>query len=194
MSLLLKIFKKYIGYIIVSISIFLLSWNISISINNPSTLLKYENKQLIKKNKILKAKNRKLITKQKIITKKIQQHRKKTVSKLINRSKNKLATAPAKMVPLLGVATIIAMTTYDIKAYCQDINDIKSLETTLFGDIKSDDMIVEIDEICNLDIEKKLKPILGDKYKSIKDDFKGSIKWIEDNTKSSFEALERLFQ
>ena len=188
------ILKKYMGYIIVSIITFFLSWNMSISINVPTDmnvpLLKKDNSKLKVANRKLKQENKRLIAKQRSMKKMVKKHRENRVKKIINRSKRKIATAPTKMVPLLGTVAIIAMTTYDITNYCEDVDDMKNLETTLFGDIQSDKYLLEIEKICKMDIEKELKPILGEKYDTIKDSFDGSMKWIEENSETSSKWLE----
>lgn len=122
----------------------------------------------------LKRKNKKLQNKQKAIKKKIVQRRKRIINRNFRRAEKQIAKAPLKMVPWVGIPVIIAMTSFEVKEYCEDIKEIKCFENDLFGidqNVTSD----KEKKICGMDVEAELKPMAEQQYKESK-------KWIIDST------------
>ena len=114
------------------------------------------NSKLNSKNKMLKNSNLALTNRQKMIKNKITMQRKKIVTRSLLRSRNKLATAGAKMAPFIGIPIVVGAVTLDINDYCSDIEDMETFEYDLFGtpDLKGSE-----DRICGIDTEKQLDDI-----------------------------------
>jgi len=108
--------KKYIIHSIFSSIILVsgLSYNYYIS---------YQQKLLSLSSKLayMKYKERKL-------NKKIKKFRVGFIKKSIFKMKKKVASIPAKSIPFIGTATILALTAYEIKSICKDIEDVYNLE------------------------------------------------------------------
>jgi len=124
--------------------------------------------------------------KQKIIQKKFSKHKQKFTKRLVNRANKKIATAPAKIVPLLGVATIITMTTIDVNAFCDDINEMNTLEKNMFGKVTNSEWADEVSRVCNYDIKKHLSPQLQKQYDK-------PTQYIKSTYNSSIEKLKGFF-
>ena len=121
----------------------------------------------------MKAKERSLKEKKRKNKKKIRNHRNALIATKLNRAKLKIAKAPASMVPVAGVAAVVAFTAYDIHNYCQDVKEFRELEVSLFGSV--DDKISEDEKmLCGYDVEQELLPVI----KSYTDD---STAWIVDS-------------
>jgi hypothetical protein len=69
--------------------------------------------------------------KQRVLNKKVKKFRVGFVKKSVFRMKKKVASIPAKSIPFIGTATILALTTYEIKSICMDIDDLYSLEESI---------------------------------------------------------------
>lgn len=184
--------NKYIILMLISIIVSLASWNMKLVVDNATDLktiakklaiLQMKNKTLKNNNKTLKSKNSKMLQKQRVIKKKFGKHKKRFTKKLVGRAKKKIASAPAKIVPLLGVAAIITMTTMDVNAFCDDINEMNALEKDIFGKVTDNNLSTKITEVCNYDIKKHLSPQLQEQYDEtaqyIGEKYKGSLEWFE---------------
>jgi hypothetical protein len=110
--------------------------------------LQRENRRLAHQNKKLSSQNSKLSQNQKRIRAGVISHRQKMTKTLISRGKSKIASAPAKAIPFLGTATIIAMTTLEIQSYCDDIKEMDNFEKELFGSLEKNTSQEE-EVLCN---------------------------------------------
>ena len=169
---------------------FILVGTVGVLYNKVSSL-NMEIGNLTSKIRTLNLEKRKLLSKQQANEnkknknkKRAKKHRKALIAKKLNRAKLKLAKAPASMVPVAGVAAVVAFTANDIHNYCLDIKEFRELEVSLFG--STDDEISEDEKIlCGYDVEKELLPVL----KSYSDD---STEWIVDGYNSIIEEAEQL--
>lgn len=116
--------------------------------------LKSSNMKFEQKNKALKKQNKKLIAREKHIHKKITERRKKLTQAKLKRVKTKLLTAGPKMTPFLGMATIVGATSYDIKSYCNDIDEMEQFEYELFP---SKDLARYDKTVCGVDYQLQLE-------------------------------------
>ena len=110
--------------------------------------LKLKNEKLVTKNKSLNDKNRKN-------KKRITNHRKALKTKNLARIKNKIVSAPAKSIPLLGTAVVASATASDIYNLCQDIKEFEELEKSMFGPLEHNEIQNE-NEICGFDFNETL--------------------------------------
>ncbi len=184
--------SKYIVHILSATVIFLggINLNLNLKVSEMAALKSAMSK--------LKAKNKKLITQQKNIKKRLVSHRKAKTKQLIARAKEKIVSAPAKAVPLLGVATIVAMTTVDVNAFCGDIKDMNSVEKELYGEVEeSEPSSQEFDEVCSMNVKEYLSPTLQAKYDEsiqfIKTKTNASIEWIKEASDSSLNSMKSFF-
>ena len=127
-----------------------------ITLKKKTKTLTQTNNKLKSKNKMLKNSNLALSNRQKMIKNKITMQRKKIVTRSLNRSKKKLATAGAKMAPFLGIPIVVGAVTLDINDYCSDIKDMETFEYDLFGTPELKDSEYRI---CGIDTEKQLDDI-----------------------------------
>ncbi|MBL6970148.1 MAG: hypothetical protein ISR68_01985 [Campylobacterales bacterium] len=112
----------------------------------------------------LHKKNKTLISQKRQIRHRISQEKKNIVQKHINRTKNKIASAPAKMVPFVGAGLVIAMTAYDIQESCEDIQEFKKFEQDICG-LSSHSMEKNTNDICGLSFDD-LKKLISIEYKN----------------------------
>ena len=104
----------------------LLSSIIVISTLSYNSYLSFQQKMLSLSSKLAYMKY-----KEKRLNKKIKKFRGTFVKKSIFRMKKKVASIPAKSIPFIGTATVLALTAYGIKSICKDIEDIYSLEKSI---------------------------------------------------------------
>lgn len=116
--------------------------------------LKSSNMKFEKQNKTLKKQNKKLIAREKHIHKKITERRKKLTLAKLKKAKTKLLTAGAKMTPFLGMATIVGATGYDIKSYCNEIDEMEQFEYELFP---SKNLARYDKTVCGVDYQLQLE-------------------------------------
>ena len=132
----------------------------------------------------LKSKNKVLANKHSNIKNKIKQRRSTLVSTKLNRAKNKILKAPSKIIPFAGAFATVAYTTLEIEQYCEDIEEYKRFEKSLFG--TSDNNITNDEKLlCGIDVENHLKKEL-DKYKYdsnmwIEKQYDNSRQWLHKN-------------
>ena len=69
--------------------------------------------------------------KNKVFKQKVKKFRIGFIKKSVFRMKKKVASIPAKAIPFIGGATVLAMTAYEIKEICEDIENLYSLEESL---------------------------------------------------------------
>jgi len=100
----------------------------------------------------LTRKNKKLITKQNQIKQKLQDRRVNLAKSKLSKAKYKLGKAAVGVIPFIGTGAIVALTYEEIKAYCDDINEFKQFEKSIFEDTK-DSKLDEEKIICGYDIE-----------------------------------------
>lgn len=110
--------------------------------------LQLKNEKLVTNNKSLNDKNRKN-------KKRIKNHRKALHTKNMARIKNKIVSAPAKSIPLLGAAVVASATANDIYNLCQDIKEFEELEKSMFGPLDYDEIQNE-DEVCGFDFNETI--------------------------------------
>ena len=101
----------------------------------------------------LKVQNANLVTKNRTNKKIIKKHRKAMKTRNMGRIKNKIISAPAKSIPLLGTAVIASATASDIYDLCQDIKAFEELESSMFGPLEVNETQNE-DEICGFDLNE----------------------------------------
>jgi len=153
----------------------LLSTAANLTYNKFSTL-EYEISSLKSENKALETQKRSLETINKHNKERINEYRNSLIAKKLKRAKLQLAQASiGTIIPLAGSTAIIALTANDIHNFCQDIQELKELETFMFGTF---DHAASEDEklLCTYDIQKELLHAL-DKYP------KDSEKWMKDQYK-----------
>jgi hypothetical protein len=124
-------------------------------------ILVEKEKHLRKKNAQLIEKNRNLVNKFAEVKRKVVSWNKSDITRKMHRAERKLASAPARMLPIAGTAVVVGLTAYEINELCEDVKKINKFESGLFKE-DSDDVHVgqhESDSICGLDIESKLIPI-----------------------------------
>ena len=127
--------------------------------SNVSSLQK-DNGKLAKKNKEISSSNKKLTTRNKALTtrladikSRIKARNKKVNSTTATRMAKKMATAPARMVPIVGIGLTATTTANDIHDSCTDMADIKRFEQNLFGDSEP----LGTETLCGVDVERKLQ-------------------------------------
>lgn len=147
--------------------------------------LQHKNKNLTANNSKLKKSKKQLIAKQRTIHKRMKTQRKKFTKKLLLRTEAKLASAPTKAVPLIGIPIIIGMTANDINAYCEDIKVMKEFENSLFGVVENNTTIEE-EKICGMNVEKELKPIVEKQYYD-------SLNWVEKSSKDAMKNIQNKY-
>jgi phage pi2 protein 07 len=165
----------------------------NIKLKNRNKSLKNKNLKLTKSNKKLTSnitkinkQNQKLKTKINSIKTNFRAKRKRFTQKKLARASEKLLKAPVKMVPIAGIATIIAFTASDIKDYCDEIKEMEDFESKVL------DLTVQTNEnkICGIDIQKilnkeKIKIIYYcDKEFNLWDkQFDNFVNFLEENNK-----------
>lgn len=154
---------KVLIYILIST---VLSMGVGLKITFDNSL-DYKNKvsNLEKKNKQLKTKNDTLNKKQKKFKDKMKDRRKAIISRNIKRAEKKLASAPTKMIPLIGIPVIIGMTASDVEAYCNDIEEFKKFENDIF-DYTEESLIDENKKICGM-TEEEIKKHINTQYDNV---------------------------
>lgn len=177
--------KKYLLYILSSALVVMGGWNINMQ-------MELGKMRVMKSN--LAKKNKALLTQQKQSAKRFAKHKANKSKQLLSRAKKKIASAPAKVVPLLGVAAIITMTSADVYDYCRDLKDMNALEKELFERVSENNTTAQIEAICNLDIPAHLKPKLQSQYDqlihTISNRYDASILWIKDAFYAPFGFFE----
>ncbi|MBT3280392.1 MAG: hypothetical protein HOF69_03985 [Campylobacteraceae bacterium] len=113
----------------------------------------------------LHKKNKALISQKNKIRTKLKDRRKHIIQKHLRRSEKKIALAPTKMIPFVGMPLIITMTAYDIKESCDDIKEFKVFEKDICN-IAYDNNNDTEDDICGLNIDE-LKMIIKKQYENI---------------------------
>ena len=109
----------------------------------------------------LKTKNNTLTEKQKEIKKKISQRKKELFKQKLNRAKKNLAKATASAIPFVGTASVVGMTYWQMKNYCNDIREFNKFEESVFGEI-NEPMSEEEKALCGYDYETIEKIVLKD--------------------------------
>ncbi len=110
----------------------------------------------------LHKKNKSLISQKRKINHRVKQERKNIVKKHINRTKKKIASAPAKMVPFLGASLVVAMTAYDIQESCEDIKEFQEFEQDICN-LSSIEFEQNNNDLCGLSFEA-LKKLISIEY------------------------------
>jgi len=116
-----------------------------------STLLK-KNTKLSNKNKTLLKQNKKYVANRKKMRAKYKNRRVKLTRQKLMRANKKLISAAPKMLPFTAIPVVVATTTYDIKSYCEEIDEMEKFEYELFGETTPVD---EDDKICGINVEAK---------------------------------------
>ena len=106
----------------------------------------------------LHKKNKALISQKNKIRTKLKDRRKHIIQKHLRRSEKKIALAPTKMIPFVGMPLIITMTAYDIKEFKVFEKDICNIAYDNNNDTE--------DDICGLNIDE-LKMIIKKQYENI---------------------------
>lgn len=76
----------------------------------------------------------------------------KIVKRTIKTSKRSLMSLPLEAIPYLGVATLLTMTGLELKAACDNINDIDAMNHEMgYAKVETEDEL-DIRLICNPDI------------------------------------------
>lgn len=102
----------------------------------------------------LKSENNKLTQDRETRKKKFSKKRQQMRASKISRIKQTIAKAPSKMIPYIGIGLIAASTTYDVKEYCNDIDEMQELEIDIFGN--SDD---DVKQLCGVEYEVELNKL-----------------------------------
>jgi Tfp pilus assembly protein PilE len=123
------------------------------SLANDVSTFKKTNGKLIKKNKELSNSNKKLLNRHASIKSRIKARNKKVNSITMSRIAKKFATAPSRMVPLLGIGITVTTTANEIHDSCNDMSDRLAFEQVLFGNAAS----LESETLCGVDVESKLQ-------------------------------------
>ncbi len=117
------------------------------------TLLK-KNTKLSNKNKTLLKQNKKYIAAWKKMRAKYKNRRARLTRQKLIRANKKLISAAPKMIPFAAIPVVVAATTYDIKSYCDEIDEMEKFEYELFGEAAPVD---EDDKICGINVEAQLQ-------------------------------------
>lgn len=120
---------------------------------NDISSLRKDNEQLAKKNKALSNSNNQLKNRHAMIKSRIIERNKKVNSTTIARMTKKMATAPARMVPILGIGVTATTTANDIHDSCNDMAETLKFEQELFGNSKP----ISTQTLCGVDVERKLQ-------------------------------------
>ena len=160
--------------------------------------LEQQNQELLKSNAILTTQVKELSTLNQSLIKKVQgiKTKVKTIKKNIfsmkqrfykrfaKRAGQKIASAPSKIVPLLGVATVITMTTLEIKDMCSDMKELEALNSLFPNEHNTTTADSNnFQKFCNYDLEKDLKPLLDAKYDN-------SLNWVKENSNKSLDWIQ----
>jgi len=198
-----KIIKKYLTLMLISTIVMLTGWNFKLSgwgmanamkpasklklleaenkkLKNNNSKLENSNKSLTNNNKNFQKKNNKLLAQRKAFKKQFLTYRENYTKSLVSRAKKKIASAPAKAIPLVGTAAIIGLTVYEVNSVCKDMDDLDKLEKNMFGessDINSS-LKAERKAVCELDIENSLMPLVEKRYDE-------SVNWFKEKSKNS---------
>ncbi len=109
--------------------------------------MKQEKRRLKKKLQVME-------TRHKHIKSQLSKRRKEKAKRTIARIEQKMAKAPASMLPWLGAAVVVGTTTYEINELCTDIKQDKAFEAELFNEAVS--VQPQSEKICGMDVEKEL--------------------------------------
>lgn len=109
--------------------------------------LKTQNKTLTKQKNKLQSDRKKMRSKYK-------ERRARLTKQKLARANKKLISAAPKMVPFVAIPIVVAATSYDIKGYCDEINEMEHFEYELFGE--STPSSVD-NKICGVDVEAELQ-------------------------------------
>jgi ElaB/YqjD/DUF883 family membrane-anchored ribosome-binding protein len=183
-------------YVLGGMLIVMGSWSIqmNVELSKMHKVLSNLNK-LQKQNKQLRHRNQKLLAQREESAKRYAKHKAKKSQEFLDRAKSKITAAPAKVVPILGVASIVAMTTADVHATCSDIGDMNALEKELFEHVSESNISSEIEYICTLDLKKHLSPKLQNHYDTLINDisnrYDASLLWLKDAFNTPFHFFSK---
>jgi len=139
------------------------------------------------KNKELKTLNKSLETQNNNNKEQMRKYRDALISKKLKKAKLKLTQASVStIIPLAGTTSVMALTYNDIRDYCQDVQEFKAFEASLFGTF---DQEVTEDEkrLCKYDMQKELLPDLDQYPQDSKEWIKDKYKKLEDKTKKKID-------
>ena len=151
------------------------------------SVLEDEIRSLKLKNQALKTLNISLETQTNKNKEQMRQYKNTLITKKLKRAKLKLTQASVSTImPLAGMTSVMALTYNDIRDYCQDVQEFKAFEASMFGTF---DQEVTEDEkrLCKYDMQKELLPDLDQYPQDSKEWIKDKYKKLEDKTKKKID-------
>jgi hypothetical protein len=135
----------------------------------------------------LKLKNKELETQNNNHKEQMKKYKNALVAKKLKRAKLKLAQASINtIIPLASTTSIVALTYNDIRDYCQDVQEFKALEASMFGTF--DHEVTEDEKrLCKYDMQEELLPAIDQYPQDSKEWIKDKYKKIEDKTKQKID-------
>ena len=149
--------------------------------------LEDEIRSLKLKNQALENQNESLETQNNNYKEQMKKYKNALIAKKLKSAKLKLAQASVStIIPLAGTTSIVALTYNDIRNYCQDVQEFKTLEASMFGTF---DQEVTEDEkrLCKYDMQEELLPAIDQYPQDSKEWIKDKYKKIEDKTKQKID-------
>ena len=170
--------KQYKKIVVAGVAIFSLTTGMGVNyIVNEFARFSGIIDKMTKENIDLVRRNNSLREQKKLTKKRISERRKKLTKRNVIRAERKLVKAAGSMIPVAGIAVITTATAFEIKEYCDDIREMKTFESELFGD---NELMTDPEEekLCGIDVEKELQPIakaqmdearqwIGDSYDTV---------------------------
>ena len=139
----------------------------------------------IQKYMVMNELNTKLTKQNRQFKKSFRSYKKNQNLRVKKKIENKIITAPAKALPLLGTTAIVAMTVNDIKSICNEYEILNEFEKNVFETFSETNSSVAIKELCNYDIQRQLVPIIEEQYnqtmKSMSLKIGKTEEWIDEN-------------
>jgi len=129
---------------------------------NKKLVLKVE--KIMQQNIAIEAINKKHIRERKEKLKKFSSYKQRYKLRVKSQINNKIISAPAKAIPLLGTTAIITMTANDIKSICNEYDILNKFEKDVFETITETNSSEGIERLCKYDVLKELTPKIEKKY------------------------------
>lgn len=147
------------------------------------SVLEDEIHRLKLKNQALKNQNESLETQNNNYQEQMKKYKNALIAKKLKSAKLKLAQASVNtIIPLASTTSIVALTYNDIRNYCQDVQEFKALEASMFGTF--DHEVTEDEKrLCKYNMQEELLPGIDQYPQDSKEWIKDKYKKIEDKSK-----------
>lgn len=135
--------------------------------------------------------NGKLLAHKAFIKKSLKKRKNRLVKRSLKKAKRKLAKAPSSMIPIIGTATVIGFTTYEINELCEEAKENDKFQISLFGD-DNETISDEQKALCDYD-KDAVERIVQQEFVELKNDIDSGTKILQQTIDEQKKDIEKAY-